>query len=49
MKIVKPGSYYLFAITKSGNSYAVWSSPVSIVPGQNVLNIPPVSLTEVTQ
>ncbi len=49
MKSVKPGSYYLFAITKSGNGYAVWSSPVSIVPGQNVLNIPPVSLTEVTQ
>ncbi len=49
MKSVKPGSYYLFAITRSGNGYAVWSSPVSIVPGQNVLNIPPVSLTEVTQ
>ncbi|MDQ3087323.1 MAG: hypothetical protein M3Q78_01850 [Acidobacteriota bacterium] len=49
MKSVKPGSYYLFAITKSGNGFAVWSSPVSIVPGQNVLNIPPVSLTEVTQ
>ena len=49
MKSVKPGSYYLFAITKSGNGYAVWSSPVSIVPGNNVLNIPPVSLTEVTQ
>lgn len=49
MKSVKPGSYYLFAITKSGNGFAVWSSPVSIVPGNNVLNIPPVSLTEVTQ
>lgn len=49
MKGVKPGSYYLFAITRSGNGYAVWSSPVSIVPGQNVLNIPPVALTEVKQ
>lgn len=49
MKSVKPGSYYLFAITKSGNGYAVWSSQVSINSGQNVLNIPPVPLTEVTQ
>lgn len=49
MKSVKPGSYYLFAITKSGNGFAVWNSSVSIVPGQNVLNITPASLTEVTQ
>lgn len=49
MKNVKPGSYYLFGITKTKNGFAVWSSPVSINPGQNVLNLSPARLTEIEQ
>ena len=49
MKNVKPGSYYLFGITKTKNGFAVWSSPVSISPGQNVLNLSPARLTEIQE
>jgi hypothetical protein len=42
---VEPGSYYLFGMTKSGTSFAVWSSPVSIQPGDNNLNLSPARLT----
>jgi type II secretory pathway pseudopilin PulG len=49
LKDVKPNSYYLFAITKTGNGFAVWSSQVTINPGQNSLILEPVSPTEVTQ
>lgn len=47
LKGVEPGSYYLFAITKTTNGFAVWSSPVSIKPGENRLILPPARLTEV--
>ena len=49
IKNVKPGSYYLFGITKSKNGFAVWSSPVTINPGQNALNLTPARLTEVQE
>jgi hypothetical protein len=49
IKDVKPDSYYLFAITKSGNGFAVWSSPVSVRAGQNELVLPPVRPTEITR
>ena len=48
LKDVKPDSYYLFGIHKTGKGFAVWSSPVSINAGQNSLVIPPVSPTEMT-
>ena len=32
---IEPNSYYLFAVTKSGRGFAIWSSPVSIIAGQN--------------
>ena len=44
---VEPDSYYLFGIYKTNNGFAIWSSPVTISPGQNVLNLTPASLTEV--
>lgn len=47
MKDVKPKNYYLFGITKTKNGFAVWSSPVVINPGQNSLNLDPVSPTEI--
>ena len=47
IKDVKPNSYYLFGIHKTGKGFAVWSSPVTINAGQNSLVIPPVSPTEI--
>lgn len=49
LKDVKPNSYYLFAITKSGSGFAVWSSPITIQAGENLLDLQPVNPTEVTQ
>lgn len=46
MKSVEPDNYYLFGITKSGSGFAVWNSPVSVVNGQNILNLSPPTLTE---
>lgn len=43
---IEPNSYYLFAVTKSGRGFALWSSPVSIIAGQNALNLTPQQLTE---
>lgn len=44
---VEPNSYYLFGVTRSGRGFAVWSSPVSIVSGENLLNLSPQQLTEI--
>jgi hypothetical protein len=43
---IEPDSYYLFGITKSGRGFAIWSSPVSIIAGQNALNLTPQRVTE---
>ena len=43
---IAPDSYYLFGITKTGKGFALWSSPVTINTGQNVLNLSPQSVTE---
>ena len=44
---IEPNSYYLFGVTKSPKGFAVWSSPVSVNAGQNILNLTPMQLTEV--
>lgn len=49
MKNVQPDSYYLFGITKAGNSFAIWSSPVSIIGGENKLNLQPARLNEASE
>jgi len=49
LKDVKPDSYYLFGITKSGNGFAIWSSPVSIIGGENKLNLQPARLNEMSE
>jgi hypothetical protein len=49
IKDIKPDSYYLFGITKTRNGFAIWSSQVTITPGQNVLNLSPASITEATR
>jgi len=43
---IEPDSYYLFAVTKSGRGFVIWSQPVSIIQGQNALNLAPQRLTE---
>ena len=44
---IEPKSYYLFAVTKSGRGFAIWSSPVTIIAGDNALNLTPQSVTEI--
>ena len=44
---VEPDSYYLFGITKTGRGFAVWSSPVTVSGGQNLLNLSPQRPTEI--
>jgi hypothetical protein len=48
LKDIKPDSYYLFAVTKSGNGFVLWNSPITIQAGQNALVLPPASPTEIS-
>src|SRR5688572_20122229 len=43
---IEPDSYHLFAITRSGRGFAIWSEPVSINPGENAFNLTPQRVTE---
>ena len=43
---VEPNSYYVFGITRSGKGFAIWSSPVSIIAGENALSLTPLRITE---
>lgn len=47
VKGIIPNSYYLFAITRAGKGFAMWDSPISIVPGDNVLDLSPQAITEI--
>lgn len=47
LKGVSPSSYYLFAISKVGRGFALWNQSVSIIAGENVMNLSPQSVTEV--
>jgi hypothetical protein len=49
MKDVKPDSYYLFGITKTRSGFAIWSSPVSIIGGENKLNLQPARMNEMSE
>jgi hypothetical protein len=44
---VDPKQYYLFGITRVGRGFAMWDAPVSIVAGENVLNLSPQSVVEI--
>ena len=44
---INPDSYYLFGVVKSGNGFAIWSSPISIIPGENVLDLAPQTITQI--
>ncbi|MBC7898630.1 MAG: zinc-ribbon domain-containing protein [Saprospiraceae bacterium] len=43
---IEPNSYYLFGITKTGKGFALWSNPVTIRTGENLLNLSPARITE---
>lgn len=45
---IEPNSYYLFGITKTGSGFALWSNPVSITTGENILNLSPQRITEMS-
>jgi len=47
LKAITPSEYYLFGITKIGRGFALWNAPVSIIAGQNNLNLSPQSVTEI--
>ncbi len=44
---IAPKEYYLFAITRVGNGFALWNAPVSVNPGDNNLDLSPASVTEI--
>ncbi len=46
LNAVEPGSYYLFGITKTGKGFAMWSSPVSVTTGDNVMDLAPARVNE---
>jgi hypothetical protein len=48
MSGVEPGGYYLFGVTKTGKGFAMWSSPVSINVGENLMDLEPVRITEIS-
>ena len=43
---IEPNSYYLFGVTKTGGGFALWSNPISIRTGENILNLSPQQITE---
>lgn len=45
---VDPKGYYLFGIAKIGRGFALWNSPVSVIAGDNTLNLSPQSVTEIS-
>jgi hypothetical protein len=47
LREIAPNEYYLFGITKVGHGFALWNAPVSVIAGQNNLNLSPQSVTEI--
>jgi hypothetical protein len=47
LKDVKPDEYYLFAIIRSGRGFAMWDAPVSVINGDNLLNLSPQTVIEI--
>jgi hypothetical protein len=45
---IDPDQYYLFAIVRVGRGFALWNSPISVSAGENVLNLSPQDVTEIS-
>ena len=43
---VKPDSYYLFGVARTGEGFAMWNSPVSVTTGENLMNLSPQPITQ---
>jgi hypothetical protein len=43
---VEPDSYYLFGVARTAEGFAMWSSPVSVIVGENAVNLTPQPLTQ---
>ena len=47
MKGIEPNGYYLFAISRVGRGFALWNQSVSVIAGDNIMNLSPQSITEI--
>jgi hypothetical protein len=45
---IAPKEYYLFAIVRVGTGFALWNSPVSVIPGDNMMDLSPQSITDIS-
>lgn len=45
----KPGQYYIFAIHKTGNGFAIWAEPITLNSGINNVKLAPKGSTEVKE
>ncbi len=43
---VKPDMYYLFGVARTGEGFAMWNSSVSVIAGDNAVNLTPQQLTQ---
>lgn len=43
---VKPDRYYLFGVARTGEGFAMWNSSVSVIAGDNDMNLTPQQLTQ---
>lgn len=43
---VKPDQYYLFGVARTGEGFAMWNSSVSVIAGDNAVNLTPQQLTQ---
>jgi hypothetical protein len=44
---VAPKEYYLFCIFRVGHGFAMWNSPITITPGDNLLDLSPQAVTDI--
>ena len=44
---VKPDRYYLFGVAQTGGGFAMWNSAISVIAGDNAVNLTPQQLTPV--
>ena len=45
---VSPKEYYLFCIFRVGKGFAMWDSPITITPGENLLDLSPQPVTDLS-
>ncbi len=43
---IKPDRYYLFGVARTGEGFAMWNSSVSVIAGENTMNLTPQQLIQ---